>query len=373
MKNVSHGAACVLAADVGATNTRLRVSAVSADGAPRTLAEKVSPSGNAASLKNEIVAFSAQAVGRVGGRLMTAAIGLPGKVSADRQSCAISYLDPAQYVSFADLFQRIGVLSGLVLNDLECGALGAAQVDAGQIRPVCGVHEEGGPIRDCFAIGMPGTGFGVGVYRAPLGAMPSEGGNAVAMVDPTSLVEAAVWEAVAKRHGADLARCAYPTYEWLVRAKALEDIFRALVALDLTSNTGRTLAERLDAVGEPDRPITIAGWAAGTGNEDSQARTVARQAFRLYGTFLGRAMQSVVLVAMPDAVYLGGAILIDNHALILESFTDSFQSHVQHSTFLRRLPVSLITTADVNLDGATSEAVRLLSVYSGREGSVLRP
>lgn len=117
---------CVLAADVGATNTRLRVSAVPSDSAPRTVAETVSASGDAAWLKREIVAFSEQAVGQVGGRLMTAAIGLPGKVSADRQSCAISYLDPDRCVGFTDLFQRLGVVRGLVLNDLECGALGVA-------------------------------------------------------------------------------------------------------------------------------------------------------------------------------------------------------------------------------------------------------
>jgi glucokinase len=364
MKDVSRGVSYVLAADVGATNTRLRVSAVSSDSPPRTLAEKVSPSGDAAWLKSEMVAFSEQAVEQAGGgRLMTAAIGLPGKVSADRQSCAISYLDPDQYVSFADLFERIGVLAGLVLNDLECGALGAAHVDAGQLRPVCGVHNEGGPSRDHFVIGMPGSGFGVGLYRTPVGSMPSEGGNLVAMVDPTNAVEAAVWDTVAKRHLADPGRSRYPTYEWLLRAMALEDIFRTLVASHLTGSTGRKLSERLDLVREPERPVAIAGWAASTG-DDAAAHTLAREAFQLYGTFLGRAMQSVVLVAMPDAVYLGGAILISNHMLMIEPFTTSFQSHVQHSAFLKGLPVSLITSADVNLDGATSEAVRLLALQS---------
>lgn len=169
-----------------------------------------------------------------------------------------------------------------------------------------------------------------------------------------------MWKAVAKRHSADPGRSRYPTYEWLLRARALEDIFRTLITAEPTSRTGLELSERLDLVSEPERPLAIAGWAART-DDDDPAGTVAQRVFRLYGTFLGRAMQSVVLVAMPDAVSLGGAILIGSHAPIVRSFTDSFQAHVHHAAFLERLPVSLITSADVNLDGATHEALRLLA------------
>lgn len=59
-------------------------------------------------LKERIRLFVREALGAEGGFIRAAVIGLPGKVSPDKQSCAVTYLDLDRYVSFRDLFVDLG-------------------------------------------------------------------------------------------------------------------------------------------------------------------------------------------------------------------------------------------------------------------------
>lgn len=350
----------VLAGDVGATNTRLRLTSVSPEGRREKSAESVLPSGDANSLKRQIALF-ADAV--TSGQLMTAVIGLPGRVSADRQSCAITYLGD-EYVDFADLFADIGaVQGGVLLNDLECGTIGVLNATSAQFRLLSGAHRVEGPNRENFVVGMPGSGFGIGIYRAHIGCMPSEGGTVVAMVNPADSLEVDIWKRLSRLWNADVYPNAYPSYGTLLGGGGLEHMFRAVVARECRPEVAVALETRLTAIDPRQRPAAIAGWASEGTIEANAARAHARAALQLYGRFLGRAMQSICLTALPEALYLAGKILVDNHTLLTADFIETFQSHRRHSAYLREVSVVLVTNPDVNLDGATEEAVRLCSIH----------
>ena len=347
----------ILAADIGATNSRLRLSRVirRVDGktALETVAEKRLPSGAADDLKANLRHFADNQLPCSGGKLKGIAVGLPGRVTPDRQACAISYLDPDVDVPFGDLFRELKA-PGVLLNDLECGVLGILETPAEDLVPLCGTEDRPGDGRERLLLGMPGTGFGVGLLAAADLSLPSEGGHGAAALDPGDAVERRAAElARAEENGYDDPHVRV-TWEDMVRGRAVARIYRAVV--EQRAESPEELLEEFDALDLKQRPEAVSRWALGDAGEMTLH---ARAAFRVYGDLLGRAMQAMALLILPQGVYLGGEIVLDNRRWIAESFARSFRRHPVHDGYLTDLPVRIIDNPHLNLDGATHRAVGL--------------
>ncbi len=280
-----------------------------------------------------------------------AVLGLPGKVTTDRQSCAISYLDPEAYVDFREIFRKLGVRRGILANDVECGTSGIAATPASQLELLCGESDagrSGGPA----VLGMPGTDLGLGILLPP-GIMlasgkrlpwavtiPSEGGHLPATIQPREEVELAVFQLTSDRV------IGLPTWRHLLCGKAIPRLFGCLV-----DAKHRELREQPEPDGvEPD---SVSRWAA---DPTHPCHHAACDTFAYYGRFLGRMMQSAALLVLAEGVYLGGDIVLANHDFLAPEFEKSFQRHDVHGELLRKLPVRLIKNPSLNLDGATRMA-----------------
>jgi glucokinase len=343
----------LLAADTGATNTRLRLEPL--EGAEGRRQKTVESPRNIDELVARMAAFVDSEL-PAGAAIECAVFGLPGKVTADRQQCAISYLDPNSYVDFGPIFRRLGTRHGLLANDVECGVFGLAATPADQLELLCGdpdaVHSAGPSI-----LGMPGTGLGVGLLlpssiTLPSGkrlsgdaTLPSEGGHLTAAIRPDDPVELAYYQqsfAAAAANGDG----ALPTWEHLLCGGAIPRLFRCVVDAEFAA-----LHQRLER--HDPSPLLVSEWAR---SADHPFQRAAAETFAYYGRFFGRMMQSAALLVLAEGVYLGGDIVLANHRHLAEEFRHSFQWHTIHRHLLERLPVWLVRNPKLNLDGATRMA-----------------
>ncbi len=346
-----------LAADIGATNTRLRFGSVSAASRAETLAEIRVPSGGAAEIKTRISDFVRRHLPPGAPPARAAVLGLPGKISQDRRSCAISYQDPDRFVSFQDLFDRLEVEEGMLLNDLECGVLGIPQKLDQRMQLLCGERLESERRNSGFVLGMPGSGLGIGLGLGLSGSRPSEGGHLLAALDLQDELERRVARSVlAGETGGGKPQM--PTYEDLLRAAAIPLIFAAMAETRGGSEGQESAARALEPLPLKEQPRAVEKWASSTGH---RFHDPARDTFSLYGRFLGRLMQAQALTLLPGAVYLGGGIVMATHRLFADAFVDSFRRHRVHGGYLRRLPVYVVANPQLNLDGAARKAAELVA------------
>ncbi len=350
-------AAGILAADIGAANTRLLIARL-ASGQAVPVARCDARSGNAVQLKARIHEFVTAARATAKLELLAAALGLPGKVSADRRSCAISYLDPGTFVPFTDLFAELGIAQWTLLNDLECGTLGLNGLSHPQLRQVGGTERQPAAQPPPRVLIMPGSGLGFGLALAGPQPHPSEAGGILAALDLADPAESAIASRLGRlRQGQD-SESALLTYETLVRGPAIPEICLALAELEAPSELP-LLSPWLAATPPQDRPRLVARWAAGNEPTPPAVVACARRCFSYYGRFLGRAAQSVVLAILPRALYLGGAIARSNWPLFGKTFAAAFHRHPVHGAYLRQLPVYLVFAPDLNLSGAIRKAALL--------------
>ena len=208
-----------------------------------------------------------------------------------------------------------------------------------------------------YVLGMPGSGLGIGLAQGPSTPIPSEGGHILAAIDPTDELELRIWQEIRDAGRDDRVRPDVPTYEDLLRGRAIPRIFRAVVE-DREGADGRRRAERELAAREvAEQPTVVESWASAAGG---RWHDHARTAFLYYGRFLGRVMQAMTLGLLPEAVFLGGSIVLATHPLFGSTFVATFKRHRVHGGFLADLPVYLIRNANLNLDGATCRAAALL-------------
>lgn len=348
----------LLAADVGATNTRLRVSSFLPKSGAETLAEATVRTAGAAEIKEVISRFARQHA--AASPIRASVLGLPGKISGDGQSCALSFLDPNHYVSFGDLFQNLNIQEGVLVNDLQCGILGLPDRADSRLRVLCGkpapIEEpvEGRERR--VVLVMPGTGLGVGLgtsrHLHSVASIPSEGGHFLAAIDPQDEIEPLIGTAILAERGEGL-NASIPTYEDLLCGGAIPTTFRTIVEKCRNTSTARAALEALEELPPEEQPKTIESWAL---TRQSPFHRDAQETFAIYGRFLGRFLQSLTLTFLPNEVYLGGNVLLATHALLEESSTATFHHHPTHSGFLKTVPVYLALIPTLNLDGATRAA-----------------
>ncbi|MCH9648808.1 MAG: glucokinase [Deltaproteobacteria bacterium] len=352
----------LLAADVGATNTRIRLSSLSSESGVETLAETSVKTTGAAEIKEVISTFTRQHV--TDSAILASVLGLPGKVSSDCQSCAISFFDPHNYVSFRDLFQRLNIRQGVLVNDLECGIAGLPNRADPRLKLLSGEPSlfekppQGQERR--LVLGMPGTGLGIGLGTSSGSSVattiPSEGGHTFAAIDSRDELELLITTAVLEEKGENLAG-AIPTYQDFLRGGAIPIAFRTLLGQRGTPSTVATAHKALESYPPGEQPQAIASWAL---SRQDPIGHHARDTFTVYGRFLGRFLQSFALSFLPNEVFLGGNIAIATHSLFKESFTSAFCHHPIHSTFLKALPVQVALIPTLNLDGATRAAEKLV-------------
>lgn len=342
----------VLLADVGGTHTRARLAAVSDGEKARLIKAATFRTKNIEYLK-EVLAQFVNDQELPSGSLAAIVIGVPGRVSKDRRACAITQFDAGTFVDFDDLRRGLHVPHLQLLNDLECGVLGVAHSDERYFSSLSGEVPRSVP-RTRFGLVMPGTGLGIGLYDAERGPLASEGGHIAASCDLSQPVEVELFRRI---RGDDRA---LPSYHLLTRAAALDSIFRTIVSFADSSVERDSAVRMLDVVTLGERSHLLARWAAEAVESAPSASEWARESFALFGTFLGRAMQSIALAALPDAMYLGGSLLVAHRGLIGESVLIAFRSHTRHAAFLAGCPVLVATSPDLNLEGAMCYSEQLV-------------
>lgn len=318
-------------------------------------------SGSETELKTAIKNFVRDHLQESQGDIQAAAIGLPGVVSKDRLSCAITYLDPDHYISFGDLFEALNVGNGALLNDLECGAFGVRLLRGDELRGLSGPRLKPGFQADRFVLGMPGSGFGLGIYINSAGAVPSEGGLIAAMIDPGNELEQHICRYITGLLGSAGRNRTLLTYSDFVCGNAITSIFTAIVERNAQPSERCAIFAELAALTESQKPRAIEGWVS---SPDHLASRYASEGFHYYGRFLGRAMQSASLVILPDAVYLGGSIAMATYPLFKIGFEESFRAHSTHTNYLSQIPVQVIMNPELNLNGATHRALLLATDIS---------
>jgi glucokinase len=346
--------AYILAVDCGASKTRTRLAVTTCGESWEVRSQEVTESIDAERLKDSVVRFARGNLPR-GERIASAVVGIPGRISGDRLCGALTFVDPHILVGFGDLFEDLDVGQGFLMNDLECGASAIPDQGAHQLRWLCGK----GGVADTrrFILGMPGTGFGVGLGVVGAASLSSEGGHIAAARALDDEIEERVFRDDCESALAGGGSPRLPSYEDLVCGPGIARIFNAVVHCRARGAVRDAVVARLTAVPPEARPIAISGWA-NAGEET--VGTLALETFRYYGKFLGRAMQSLAVVTLPTAVFLGGSVVIAAHSLFAETFVASFVSHGVHSEFLSQMPVLVAMNPQLNLDGATRAAVQYL-------------
>ncbi len=343
----------LFAADTGATNTRLRLEPL--EGSRERRQDRVESPKRIDELVERMRSFVETWL-PPDGVIESAAFGLPGKVSADRRQCAISYLDPDRYVDFGPIFEHLGVNHGILANDVECGVFGLAATPANQLELVCGEPDAGNSAGPSI-LGMPGTGLGVGLllpasitmpsgkHLAGDATLPSEGGHLPAAIRPDDPVELAYYRRTAAEAAAD-GDHALPTWEHLLRGGAIPRLLRCVVDTEFPDASSQL--DELDPL-----PRTVSEWAA---DDDHPLHSAAVRAFAYYGRLFGRMMQSATLLVLAGGVYLGGDVVLANCRHLVSEFRRSFRDHTIHRDLVENTPVWLVTNSKLNLDGATRMA-----------------
>ncbi len=229
--------------------------------------------------------------------------------------------------------EKLGVDSHVLVNDFEAVGHAVAQVDATQLRHICG-PDVALPDRGITSIVGPGTGLGVGqLFRdgRTYHVVACEGGH----VDfaPLDSIEDAVL--------ADLRQqFRRVSVERIVSGPGLAEIHRVLARLE-----GKQIPERDDK----------ALWTAALDGSDS----LAAAALDRFCLSLGAIAGDFALAHGPTAVVIAGGVglrLADH--LPRSGFAERFAAKGRFETLMRSVPVKLITHPQPGLFGAAAAYAR---------------
>jgi glucokinase len=356
----------VLAGDVGATNSRVRVSGISAQGIESLYDVRYS-----STFLEEFVKHTAETISLAKNnygidRIEKAAFGVPGRISKDRKNCTITFLDWGENTPLVDIIHRMGIKQVYLMNDLEAGAHGVMMANEKNLIKIS-APETSLPQKENYSLilGMPGTGFGNG-YRDENGlSKPTEGGGRAVAISPTSKIE----------H--DLLMCIYkeinknnlssdeenlPTYDYIVSGPGIKRIKDTLLKQEKYANYPKQVINRINSFPPKDQSIVITSLASGKDPlcKEGKGDELSKEVVEIFCKFFARAMQGIALLAFPEAVFLGGNIVNSIHNFLNYQFIKYFTAHFNHKGFLKKLPVYIIVNEDdLNLKGATYAAISL--------------
>jgi glucokinase len=302
----------VLLADIGGTNARFALM----DGGEIGLVEHLRVA-DFATATDAIAAF----LKSHGGPPVAGVLGVAGPVQNNR--CVIT--NSGWVIDGRDLEQVFAFRTVHVLNDFEALAwslpalLPSDLFALGEQRPVAGAP--------MLAVG-PGTGFGAACFIprdiAPF-AVVTEGGHAT--LPATSEREERVIDQLRKRFG-------HVSIERALSGSGLENLYQALAAVD-----GVAVPER-DPAG-----ITEAALDGSC--------AVSRAALDMFCSLLGAVAGNLALTfCAQGGVYVAGGIVPRFADRLAESdFRTEFESKGRYDSYLRKIPIHIITRQDASFIG----------------------
>ncbi len=345
----------VLAADVGATTTRLGVYS-QASGPRSPLASSTAPTADFPSLEAMVANFLAESALEVD----TAVFAVAGPVRDGR----VRTRGLPWPIEHSELPAHLDVDTVLLMNDLEAIARSIPLLEPADL-----VTLREGRARPGGAIAVVGLGTGLGeafLISTPSGyeTCPSEGGHAA--FAPTSETELRLLSTLLDRFG-------YVSYETVCSGAALPDLYAFARSGDDAVEPEWLLECLAAAVDQT--PVIVE--AALSGQEGTQHCAAAVE---LLVSILGAEAGNLALkVTATAGVYLGGGMPSRILPLLRSSkFLERFGSKGRDSEFLGEIPVHVISNTYAGLIGAAAsglEAIapdRILSMTrtDGRGGSL---
>jgi len=356
----------IMAGDVGATNTRLRVSAVEANHT-ETIYDVKYDSGSPDKFMDGITRAILIARNKYGiPNIEKAAIGVAGRISRDRQICTITFLDWGQDAPIVNMIKELGIRQVYLMNDLEAATYGIRLASKENLVRIS-AEETSLPQKENYELilGMPGTGFGDG-YRDKYGmSKPTEGGGRIVAIAPGDKMEHDLLlyiheEINKKRSKGEEQRL--PTYDYVVSGPGIKRIKDVLLRQERYVNYSPEIINRINSVPENEQPEIISSLALGKDELCSEGREdeFCLEVMEIFCKFFARSMQGIALLTLPEAVFLAGHIVSKNLTIIKRAFMKHFTNHANHEGYLQRLPVYIIDNEeDLNMKGATYAAMHL--------------
>lgn len=320
----------VLAADVGATKTRLAV-VEPGESFLRMEHEATHRSAAFDGLEALVLTFLAEA----GSAVDAAAFGMPGPVLRGR----VRTTNLPWEVTAGDLAQALGIRHVTLLNDLEATAYGIGELDPADVEVLAeGDAEAGGNA----ALIAPGTGLGeAGLFWDGGRHRPfaTEGGHCD--FSPADDVDVALRAHLADRFG-------HVSWEKVLSGPGLLNVHEFL-----RGHRGSPVPDWLERDMASDDPAAAIANAA-------EARTcpVCSEAMDRFVRYLGAEAGNLGLKFMATGgVYLGGGIAPRIAGRLLEpDFLEAFHSKGRMRDLMERMPVKLIRNDRAALLGAARYA-----------------
>lgn len=326
----------ILSGDVGGTKTLLELAEINEDRLDITADQRYSSHDH-----TEFDAIVADFLGRHGGPLAAACIGVAGpvSVSAAGQTAQITNL-PWRLDSQA-LANRFGIPRVRLINDFEAVALGLDGLTLAELEPLQTGTPDPHGVR--LVIGA-GTGLGV--------ALMVPDGNRGYTVHPTEAGHADF--APASGEQLELAACLLRLFgrvsnEHVLSGPGLVNIYRVL-----HERMGRNPADL-------QRLLACNDAAAAVANAAERGDCVANQAVDLFIAIYGGVAGNLALACLPTGgVYIAGGIapkMIDR--LRRSDFIQAFHARGKMAGLMERFPVQVVMNPHVGLIGARLTARRL--------------
>ncbi len=293
----------ILTADIGATNTRYWLVAVTKElSSWKKLMVKKYPSGTVADFRKQLAALLAELKSEYGiERPQAAVIGIAGKIAGDRKSCRPTFLNWGE-VMMADELVRWGIEPIFLMNDLEAGVYGvnlALPSKFIQLATTTFTVTSGENYR--FILGVPGSGFGHG-YRERDGlARPSEGGGRAIAVSPVDIMEQQILMSLYLEinNGDETDLGVLPSYDYLVSGPGIRRIKDIVLYQPQYADCVSKVVDRINNLPMADQPAQISALAM-AGDK------LCTRVMEIFCRFFARAMQGIALFTLPDVVYLAG-------------------------------------------------------------------
>lgn len=322
----------ILAADIGATNTRVIAETVSSHAPVHQATYRNAQHG---SLPDILAAFiGSPEVAAAGGDFASAALAVAGPT--DGLHCRMTNL--SWEIDARDLAQRLSLPSVRLLNDVQAAAYGVGQLTSAQMaRLQAGSVVPGAP----RLVIAPGSGLGIGFAMSqPSGylAYPSEAGHAdFAPVDEVQV------ELLGHLRG----RFGHVSWERVLSGPGLASIFEFLIIRKHATVTS-------DIVQDVERRGAVAVTEAALNGGHPIARNALSIFLGAYGSLAG----NLALTLMPrGGIFLAGGITPQIMDPMRDgTFMNAFAAKGRFGDLLAQFPINVVLGRNPNVIGAAMVA-----------------
>jgi glucokinase len=318
----------ILAADVGATNTRVMVETAATHAVVHEAAYR---NAQHSSLHEILAGFlAAPAVVAAGCQVVSASLAVAGPT--DGLHCRMTNL--SWEIDARDLVQRLSLPTVRLLNDVQAAAYGVGQLTSSEmVRLQAGSVVAGAP----RLVIAPGSGLGVGfAFSQPSGylAYPSEAGHAD--FAPGDELQVELLDHLRGRFG-------HVSWERVLSGPGLASIFEFLIVRKHATVSSDILQD-----------VERRGGAAVTEAALAGSHVIARNALTIFLNAYGALAGNLALTMMPrGGIYLAGGItpqIID--AMRDGAFMQAYAAKGRFGDALSQFPVHVVLGRNPSLLGA---------------------